>query len=307
MSEARPWQPMPQGPSQPRRWPAWRWPAWRWVALLALCFGLPQPGFGFGIGIHPTTVEVALRPGGQHRQVLTVGNLNPDKSLALTVGLADWSLDEDQQLQLRPPGVSPKSAADWVRFSPATLKLAPGESQRIVVEIRVPVEVDGPGDYRVGVLVSPVLPSPEERQKSPSGVWSRVQVSSLFYVTIPPAKPDAAVVDARWRRSPEGTPEAVISIHNRGNSHSRIVGELQLLDAQGKVALRQPINRVVLEGQTGRLVSPLSVGWRDLASGAYRLGLELEDYEGQIPLDVASMPVLELPWLDLDVSPPDIP
>jgi P pilus assembly chaperone PapD len=280
-----------------------------WLPLLALLVGLvlPRVGFAFGIGIHPTTVEVALRPGGQHRQVLTVGNLNPDKSLALTVGLADWSLDADQQLQLRPPGVSSHSAADWVRFSPATLKLAPGESQRIVVEIRVPVDVDGPGDYRFGVLVSPVLPSPEERQKSPSGVWSRVQVSSLFYVTIPPAKPDAAVVDAQWRRSAEGTPEAVLSIHNRGNSHSRIVGELRLLDPQGKVALAQPINRVVLEGQTGRLVSPLAVGWRDLPAGSYRLALALEDYEGEVPVEVTSMPVLELPWLDLDVTPPDTP
>lgn len=280
-----------------------------WLALLISLLGLgsPQPVSGFGIGIHPTTVEVALRPGGQHRQVLTVGNLNPDKSLALTVGLADWTLDEDQQLQLRPPGVASSSAADWVRFSPASLKLAPGESQRIVVEIRVPVEVDGPGDYRFGVLVSPVLPSAEERRQSPSGVWSRVQVSSLFYVTIPPAKADAAVVDAQWRRSPKGTPEAVIRIQNRGNSHSRIVGQLQLLDNQSKVVFRQPINRVVLEGQTGRLVSPLAVGWQDLADGAYRLALELEDYEGQIPVDVATMPVLELPWLDLDVSPPDTP
>lgn len=282
------------------------WCVMLWLAL-AVCLTTPRPSHGFGIGIHPTTVEVALRPGGQHRQVLTVGNLNRDKSLALTVGLADWSLDENQQLMLKPPGSSAKSASDWVRFSPATLKLAPGESQRIVVEIRVPVEVEGPGDYRFGILVSPILPPREERKQSPSGVWSRVQVSSLFYVTLPPAKADAAVIAASWERSATGGPEARFSIINRGTSHSRIVGELRLLDTKGEVVMTQPVNRVILEGQTGRLASPLDSAWKDLSAGVYRLAFELEDYEGAVPVEVPALPALELPWLDLPaVAPPDV-
>lgn len=272
---------------------------------VALCLALPQLAVGFGIGIHPTTVEVGLRPGGQHRQVLTVGNLNRDKSLALTIGLADWSLDPEQQLILKPPGSSANSAADWVRFSPATLKLAPGESQRIVVEIRVPVEVEGPGDHRFGILVSPILPPREERKKSPSGVWSRVQVSSLFYVTIPPAKAEAALVDAEWRRGAQGAPEIVFSIANRGNSHSRIVGELRLRNDEGEVVLAQPIARVVLEGQTGRVTSPLAGPWQELPAGPYRPEFVLEDYEGPIPVEMPALPVLELPWLELPTQAPD--
>ena len=270
------------------------------MLLLSL---VPDPALGFGLGIHPTTIEVGLRPGDAHRQVLTVGNIHREKKIALTVGIADWSLDEHQQLELYPPGSRPKSAADWVRFSPAALELSPGESQRIVVEIQVPVQVDGPGDYRFAILVSPVLPPPEERRRAPSGVWSRVQVSSLFYVTVPPASADAAVVDARMDRDSGGGPAVRFSVQNRGTSHSRIEGELRLLDARDQVVLRQPINRVVLEGQTGRILSPLDEGWRQLPAGRYRVVFALEDYEGSIPVRLAAPPVLELPWLELPAEP----
>lgn len=271
--------------------------------LLSLLLLLPAaPAFGFGIGIHPTTVEVGLEPGSHHRQVLTVGNVHREKPLALTVGLADWSLDEHQQLQLYPPGSTTKSAAGWVRFSPASLKLDPGESQRVLVEIDVPVEVGGPGDYRVAVLVSPVLPPPEERRRSPSGVWSRVQVSSLFYVGVPPAAAEPVVVGADAGAGPSGTPEVRFEVENRGNAHARISGQLRLVDGEGRVRLRQPVERVVLEGQVGEVRAPLHEGWRQLPGGRYRVEFGLESYEGRVAVELSSPPVLTLP---LPEPPPD--
>ncbi len=65
---------------------------------------LPNGVAAFGIGLTPTTVEMSINPAEQKRQVIRVGNVNKQKSLALTVGLADWSLDETGQLQLFPPG-----------------------------------------------------------------------------------------------------------------------------------------------------------------------------------------------------------
>lgn len=278
---------------RPRRWR--RGPLTS-LGLFIASWLLPSAVFGFGLGIHPTTIEVGLRPGDQHRQILTVGNIHREKKIALTVGIADWTLDEHQQLELSPPGTSARSAADWVRFSPAALELSPGESQRIVVEIDVPVGVSGPGDYRFAILVSPVLPPPEARRQAPSGVWSRVQVSSLFYVTVPPAKADAVVVDARLVRGAEGGPAVRFGVHNRGTSHSRLSGELRLLDSRGAVVLRQPISRVVLEGQIGQVLAPLDETWRDLPPGRYQVAFDLRDYEGQVPVRLAAPPSLELPW-----------
>jgi len=260
--------------------------------LLAL---LPEAVLAFGLGIHPTTVEVGLEPGGHHRQVLTVGNLHREKNLALTVGLADWSLDENQQLELYPPGSTLRTASPWVRFSPAVLKLAPGESQRVVVEIQLPVDLKGSGDYRFAVLVSPVLPPLKERREAPSGIWNKVQVSSLFYITLPPASAKAAVVAARFEQSSEGVPEIHFAVRNDGNSHARLSGELRLLNEQGKKVLTQPVQRVVLEGQTGQVRVELHEGWRALPAGRYRADFVLEAYEGAVPVRLASPPVLELP------------
>lgn len=265
---------------------------------------LPASAQGFGLGIHPTTIEVGLQPGGQHRQVLTIGNLHREKKLALTVGLADWTLDEHQRLELSPPGSSERSAADWVRFSPAALELDPGENQRIVVEIQVPVEVAGAGDYRFAILVSPVLPPPEKRRDAPSGVWNRVQVSSLFYITIPPAKADPAVVEARIDRGADGGPSVFFAVDNQGTAHARLSGELRLLDAQGRVALRQPVNRVVLEGQVGQVRAPLAKEWRDLAAGRYKLDFALQSYEGAVPVKIPDPVRLNLPWPEPPAADP---
>jgi len=81
----------------------------------------------FGVGVQPSTVEMTVKPGDRQRQVVTIGNVHKSKTISLTMGLADWSLDKDGKLILDAPGETERSAADWIRFSPASVTLKPDQ------------------------------------------------------------------------------------------------------------------------------------------------------------------------------------
>ena len=102
-----------------------------------------------------------------------------------------------------------------------------------------------------------------------------------------------------------GAPLVRFAVHNRGLSHARLSGEIRLLAADGSVAFRQPVSRVVLEGQVGQVRAVLEEGWRELPSGRYKVAFALQSYEGSVPVRLASPPVLDLPWgTPTDGSPP---
>ena len=141
----------------------------------------PLAASAFGIGLQPTTVEIDVEPGDRQRQVINIGNVHTEDRIALTLGLADWSLDEKGQIKLSPPGDSDQSASDWVRFSPAFVELDPGETEQVIVDKAATMRVAREGDYRFALIASTILPESREGQ---SGVWKKYQIASLFYLTM---------------------------------------------------------------------------------------------------------------------------
>ncbi len=85
------------------------------AAFLAAAAYSPIAG-AFGIGVQPSTVEMTIKPGDRQRQIVTVGNVHKSKTISLTMGLADWSLDENVKLILDAPGDTERSASEWVRY-----------------------------------------------------------------------------------------------------------------------------------------------------------------------------------------------
>jgi len=154
---------------------------------LAAAFIAAPLAEAFGVGVQPSTVEMTVKPGDRQRQVVTIGNVHKSKTISLTMGLADWSLDKDGKLILDAPGETPRSAAEWIRFSPASVTLKPETSQDVTVEISVPYKIENKGDHRFALLASTMLPEMNERGET-SGVWNRYQLASLFYLTLTPSE-----------------------------------------------------------------------------------------------------------------------
>lgn len=262
----------------------------------------------FGIAISPTTVEMVVEPGDQRRQTITVQNVHKSKTMALTVGVADWGLSEKGRLELLPPGTFEYSASDWVRFSPAFFSLKPGEVRQVQVDIAVPVKIDKAGERKMGILISTLLPSSEKRPDT-SGVWNRYQVASLFYVALPGAEEKPAVVTSVTLQDKASiVPVVEYTVANPGDYHVRLKGHLALKNQEGKHVLKIPVSGVLTANQTRSFKMPIKLAGKALLAGDYKVDLQLENSfslnknaRNQAALIKAEMPIITVasPMLSL--------
>lgn len=240
------------------------------VLLAASIAAAPFAASAFGIGLQPTTVEIDVEPGDRQRQVVNIGNVHTEDRIALTLGLADWSLDENGQIKLAPPGESPTSAADWVRFSPAFVELEPGETEQVIVDMAAPMRVEREGDYRFALIASTILPESRDGQ---SGVWKKYQIASLFYLTMGDAMSSPEIKGADIAIREDGIKQIEIDIENAGSAHARLRGEAKI-NGDNAESLTIPIaNLVVLDEATRNYKIPLDA---DLPANP-RLELTLEN------------------------------
>jgi P pilus assembly chaperone PapD len=271
------------------------------VGLGLALFLLAQAVWALGLGVSPSRFEVVIEPGSVQRHNINVGNFDRDSHLYLTLSLADWGLDENGKLVLSAPGSTPQSSAEWARFSPAELNLKPGEVKQVSVEFQVPATLSSPKgfqDYRMALVVDTHLPPKEirekiEKEQGGKGIWSKYQVTSLFYLTLAPAKAELEIQSGKlvWQQE---KPLLELVLRNKGDTHARLKGELQLQDAAGNIAHKQAVeNVVILEQQTQ--TAPLGLGDLDkLPPGEYTIHLKAD----KPALETApeyQPPVLQLP------------
>ena len=198
----------------------------------------------FGVGVQPSTVEMTVKPGDRHRQIITIGNVHKKKTISMTMGLADWTLDNNGKLSLSPPGENDRSAAEWIRFSPASVTLKPETSQDIVVEINVPYKIKHKGDHRFALLATTLLPALDERGDT-SGVWNKYQLATLFYLTLNPAKSTPVVSNVAV--SSDDKNMLTMTIKNEGDAHARLKGTAHIKDKAGETVAEMPMSVVVLD------------------------------------------------------------
>lgn len=197
----------------------------------------------FGVGVQPSTVEMTVKPGDRKTQVVTIGNVHTSKTITMTMGLADWTLNKQGKMELSPPGESARSAADWVRFSPATVTLKPGTSRDVKVEISAPYKINEKGDHRFALLASTLLPELDQRGEA-SGVWNRYQLASLFYLTLTPSKSLPEVTNVVVNSTDPSM--VTMEIKNDGDAHARLQGTAFVKTASGEIIAKTPLNAVVL-------------------------------------------------------------
>lgn len=261
------------------------------AALLALTAA--PAALGFGIGLQPTTVEMDFEPGDRRRQVVNIANVHTEKTISLTLGLADWSLNDAGQIRLSPPGETENSASEWVRFSPAFVTLKPGESEQITVDMSTPVRLQRSGDFRFALLASTILP---EERGGGSGVWKKYQLASLFYLTAPGSESKPEVVNSSISVDETGRPVVGVRIENQGNSHARLEGQIEVQSGEGEASVLPIGNLVVLDGGARNYVVPLE----SAASDDVEIKVELTN----IHAPQAAGGVVELPtWSSAQTIP----
>ncbi|MEO9970507.1 MAG: hypothetical protein ABJG15_11960 [Hyphomonadaceae bacterium] len=238
------------------------------TCILTAALGLAAfPAWTFGIGLQPTTVEIEVAPGERNRQVVNIANVHTEKTISLTLGLADWSLDDNGQIKLSPPDETETSAAGWARFSPAFLTLKPGEAEQVIVDMATPTRLSRSGDFRFALLASTVLP---EERAGQSGVWKKYQIATLFYLTTGSAKSEAEITTGTVSLTEDGVRNLHIGIENSGNAHARLQGVVEITSG-GSVETVPISNLVVLHDGRRDYVTRLPDDTPDNASILVRL------------------------------------
>lgn len=240
------------------------------LSLLTLS---PSLASAFGVGVQPSTVEMTIKPGDRQRQIVTIGNVHKSKTITLTMGLADWTLDSNGELVLDAPGETERSAADWVRFSPAKVTLKPETSQDVVVEIATPYKIENKGDHRFALLATTLLPELDKRGDI-SGVWNRYQLASLFYLTLTPSSSNPVVQSVAYN---EGEiPGLTMSIKNDGDAHARLQGTAYVKDGSGEIVSETELSTVVLD-QHERTYNVNLAAAEALPAGEYVVDFDLDN------------------------------
>jgi len=248
----------------------------------------------FGVGVQPSTVEMTIKPGDRQRQVVTIGNVHKSKTISLTMGLADWSLDKNGKLVLEAPGETERSAADWVRFSPASVTLKPETSQDVTVEISAPYKIENKGDHRFALLATTMLPELNERGET-SGVWNRYQLASLFYLTLTPSESLPEVTSVAINETDKSM--LTMEIKNGGDAHARLQGNAYIKDASGDVVAETPLNAVVLDGGE-RTYNVKLKDAETLAAGIYKIDFDLNNsFVPQNKFRTTSVPVSSVEYV----------
>ncbi len=216
--------------------------ALRFGLVAAAAAAIAVPASAFGIGLQPTTVEMTIEPGERQRQIVNLGNVHTEKTISLTIGLADWTLDDNGQIQLAPPGEREDSASEWVRFSPAFVTLKPGESEQIIIDMSAPMRTEREGDFRFAMIASTILP---ESRSGQSGVWKKYQIASLFYLTMGAGNSQPEITSTGLVMGDDGSQTIDITFENTGNAHARLRGEVEISGDSGKT-VKLPINNLVV-------------------------------------------------------------
>lgn len=208
----------------------------------------------FGVGIRPSNAEFIFEPGKSIRHHIDVQNVSNIQSVKLVLSAVDWDLDKNNKLVLLEPEKAKDSAVSWINFRPNTMMLNPTQTQKAIIDINVPVDVEEK-EYRAALLFSTVLPSQEERVKH-KGVWNRWQVASLMYFT-PKLKKDNKspiiknvkinkVEDYSFKKNDL---VGKLFIENLEKQHLRLVVDSKLFDLNNKLVSEHNNSFVVLSNR----------------------------------------------------------
>lgn len=224
------------------------------LLLLACLAGISIPAHGRQVSVEPTSLEVTATPGSRERATFTVKNDSTTDAIELTIGLADWAIDADGQLQLIPPGDVPDSIVNWVRFSPAYIALAPGEARGVLVDINIPATADPAASYRTALLASAIAPVNTSDGRA---LLQKTEETTLIYLTGPSAESLPAIDAIRRVAMADGSGAIRLDVSNSGTAHARLQGSLEIKTNGQSISL--PLaSLIVLPDSRRRFLIPLS-------------------------------------------------
>jgi hypothetical protein len=252
---------------------------WLWFVLpvVGMLF-LTSAALGQGFMVKPMRMEAEVGVAQALEIPLEIRNTGLEGAVNLDVRLVELSQTPDGSWRMIEPAAagteSPRSSLPWTTLSVDRVEIAPLEPATVTVQVRPPSAAQG--GYFAAILVE----TPAAGNVAGVAFRTRFLIPLTVQIRGRPGRQKVALDNVAMTYeagAPTGpTTTANLSVTNRGNTLSRIRGQLQIYkESDGKwrpVARLEFTERVILPGLTLTLAKDLE---RRLPSGKYRLRGEL--------------------------------
>lgn len=216
------------------------------------------------LAVAPLSIIVDLPPGESTTKELSIHNTG-EEPVEVSVELMDWWRTTSGDLQVKQPDTLDRSCADWVRYSPSSLSLQPGEREQVSVEISVPN--DATGDHWALLLASE-KPQPVEEEQP---VTTRISIS--YAIKILQKDPTNRVKEAKITNIElnQSSPlQLTIAYENSGSAHLQTTGKVEIRDLQGETVKEIAIDKFpTLPGEKRDLILEAEEDSENLEPGDY--------------------------------------
>ncbi len=192
----------------------------------------PPPPLAGEVALAPSRLELPLAPGQSRTEVVNViSSGSGGGKVRLLASLGDWTLNSAGDIKFGRAGTTPRSATEWMIYSPVEFTVAAGEVHPIRVTVDVPKDT-APGDY-TAVLFVEERPQDIKTQADRKQIRFHFRLAAIFYVMVTPLTKQGSLQGLEVTTS---TPNLMVvpKLKNQGNSHVRPVHSLEILDKAGK-------------------------------------------------------------------------
>lgn len=213
-----------------------------------------------GLKVAPATIQASLQPGGNYKTSIRLQNISREKEEYFDIYLESI----EKKLAESSDNISMIS---WIRVSPTSLALSPGETGDISIEIAPPEKVIG--DFKIALIVdqspyslAPALPIDNSDvagiqlgkhrraglsipQKGGLTLIKQLSVGIPVYIRVqptglpktpPPVRMEDLLIEPA--KNGEGSFLAILMVENTGNFDLQVTGACRILDRAKKTLLK---------------------------------------------------------------------
>jgi len=244
--------------------------------------------YDYTFGLSPQLVELELLPGEKTKFSILLVNESKAKNARFLVYVSDLIEQRSGKYKVAELGISPYSAASWIKVSPSDFVLGPGDGKEILAEVKVPRGVVG---GRYAVIVFELAPErlPKEKTFGTLTLHHRMTTAVEISIKRRVAKKRAVISSLKIvsagedKRLAKFSKEALMftaSLKNEGNIHVFGEGTLTIRTKKGR-----RIRQVPLGGGRGTVLPDTTVDFRSIL----RRGFPPGDYIAEVVIRYAGL------------------
>lgn len=250
------------------------------IACALILLFLVSPLASAGLGVSGAIIERTVDPGETFTHEMSISSDSASPPMDLTVDILGMNQTIDgENIELKDDeDVAPYSARAFLKATPTSFHLEPGESQKVIVEGKIPNNSRPGGRYALIDIHS--LPI----GNGTVGIIVAVEVPVRLTISGPSLENAGRIEDLRLEE-PVTTKLQNISLifRNTGNCHYKAIANAVLKDIRGSAIANAsaPMSSYIIPG-TSRIFQISAASKKELLSGTYLVNVTVTLDNGSI-------------------------